>query len=224
MTTADIAAELAKFVHPNSVTELRALNVSRPHCTVAGWFDGRHLHDLARTALALTRQATGVYFVPNPVNPALLARCPNRAEEVRGHRVKLTTDADVLERRYLLVDFDPDRADGNGDQPSTDDELGFADCASTVVEIDLTHAGWRKPIRMASGNGVHLVFPLTSPLPAKMPGLDADPLREVLAVYREWKFCGCVTVDANTYTAARMLKVPGTWARKGSAAAGRPPY
>ncbi len=238
MTPADITAELVKFIHPTAVVELRALNVGGPRRTVAGWFDGRHLHDLARTALALTRQATGVYFTPNPVNPALLARCPNRAEEVRGgrtSRVQLTTDADVIERRYLIVDIDPVRTSepdepdepaesaGPAELPTTDAELATAMIAAVEVIEELRGHGWAWPMWMRSGNGVHLVFPLAGAIPAKMPAGQSDPLRDALALLRGSNFRGrdlAVRIGEATHAAAAMLPVPGTWAKCGEQSAG----
>lgn len=223
MTALDIADSLARFVHPDQVVELRALNVGRPHCTVAGWFDGRNLLELARTALAVTRQASGVYFTPNPVHPDLLARCKNRAEEYRRGRFALTTDADILERRFLFVDLDPDRADGNADQPSTDAELFASMHAAVEVIEELRPLGWAWPAWARSGNGTHLLFPLASAIPAKLPG--ADPLRDTLMLLRSSGFRGRdlpVQLDPHTYTAARMLKVPGTLAKKGEPTADRP--
>ena len=219
MTATEVAKYLGLFIGESQVTELRALNVSRPHQTVAGWFDGKHLHDMARTALALTRQATGVYFIPNPVHQDLLARCPNRAEEMAGGRVKLTKDTDVLERRYLIVDLD--RVEDT-DQSATDAEVQDAIDAADVIAAEFQADGWRKPLRVMSGNGVHLFFPLTTPLPAKFPAHEPDHLKAVLALYGDWRFRDRVKVDGVTYNANRIIKLPGTWAKKGTATADRP--
>lgn len=223
-TAGRIADFLARaFVHPDQVVELRALNVGQPRRTVAGWFDGRHLLDLARTALAITRQASGVYFTPNPVHPALLDRCANKTDVVSRDKWKTTTDDDILERRYLFVDLDPDRADGNNGQPSTADELRDAMDAADVTAADFAHYdGWPSPLRMLSGNGVHLLFPLATPIPAKVSEYERDPLREYLEVCREWHFRGVVRIDPNTHNAVRMLKVPGTRAVKGMESPHRP--
>ncbi len=219
-TAADLARQLELFVAKNQVTELRALNVGGPRRTVAGWFDGRHLQDMARTALALTRQASGVYFIPNPVHPDLLARCPNRGEEVTSGRVKLTKDTDILERRFLIVDLD--RCDGNGDQSATDSEVQDAIDAADAIAAEFQCDGWRKPLKAMSGNGVHLFFPLSSPLPAKFPAHEPDHLQAVLDLYGDWRFRGRVKVDSTTFNASRIIKLPGTWARKGEATADRP--
>ena len=97
-----ISQYLALFIQPTQVTELRAFGDQ----IYAGWFDGAHLGDMARAAVELERKGTrGIYFLPNPVKPELLARSPNRIS-VAG---KTTTDADILARRWLLVDVDPVR-------------------------------------------------------------------------------------------------------------------
>src|SRR6266511_6238387 len=73
------------------VTELRALDVStpsyrRPH-TVAGYFD--NVDDLVDSLGPIQRTAKGIYIIPNPINPALLARTANRARDI-GERDPLT--------------------------------------------------------------------------------------------------------------------------------------
>jgi hypothetical protein len=247
--TADaIAASMRLFLSPGQVTELRALNVGGENRTFAGFFEYDRLRDFSRHALALSREASGVYFQPNPVNPSLLARKPNTVSNVPGRkspgRFELTTDRDVLERRYLFVDVDPARfrpADQSESgavkidarrirrplepaeqkQPSTTEELLLAQFVGERVKIELTHRGMAKPLVMQSGNGVHLLFPLSVPMDYYPPELD--PLSEMLcALARELDFAGLVTIDRNTYTASRMLKVPGTMSRKGTASPGRP--
>ena len=207
-----VAAQLRLFVRPGQVTELRALNVGGPNRTFAGWFDHEHLRDLARHALALARESTGVYFIPNPVDPSLLARRPNTILNVppkrSPQRIELTTDRDIVERQYLIIDFDPvrfrpaDESDpdakvllrrGPGqsirelrapltpDQqksPATTEEIRFAQGIAQYVAADLVREGWAPPITMMSGNGIHLVFRLSSPLPY-FPA-EIDPLAELL--------------------------------------------
>ena len=67
---------------PGQVTELRALGVSTPEYrrthTVSGYFDDIRSPG-AGGRWRLHPDAMGVYFTPNPVNPALLARAANRA-------------------------------------------------------------------------------------------------------------------------------------------------
>ncbi len=67
------------LVGDGQVTELRALNATTksdrwPH-TASGYFDDA---DKLTAALAEITSAKGIYIVPNPVYPALLARAANR--------------------------------------------------------------------------------------------------------------------------------------------------
>lgn len=250
-----VATQLRLFVRPGQVTELRALNVGGPNRTFAGWFHHDRLRDLARHALALSRESSGVYFIPNPVDPSLLARRPNTILNVppkkSPQRIELTTDRDIVERQYLIIDFDPVRfrpapesdpdakvllRRGPNDSipeyrtpltpdqqksPATTEEIRFAQGIAQYVASDLVREGWAPPIVMMSGNGIHLVFRLSSPLPYFPPELD--PLAELLrGLSARESIDGFITVDRNTYTAARMLKVPGTMTRKGEEQPGRP--
>lgn len=233
-----IADAVSLFVGPDQVTELRALHVGQKGRTFAGWFDGRHLFDLARHALALSREAAGVYFVPNPINPALLDRRPNTVGNVYRGRPDLTRDVDVPARHYLLVDIDPTRhsvpisertpsrvyrsTKASADQPTTARELFAARLlARTVVVPTLRQHGFADPITMLSGNGIHLVYRLLAPLPGGICGSN-DPLAAVLRKLADQVDSDLLTIDTNTYTSARMLKVPGTWTRKGEASPLRP--
>jgi hypothetical protein len=184
---------------------------------------------MATAALGLTRRASGVYFTPNPVDPELLTRCPNRVDRYsKSIGYSLTTDDDILERRYLLIDLDPDRIDTEGELirtkcPSTDAELQLAVEAADAVELDFVFGlKWQRPLRMCSGNGIHLLFPLSKPIPPTLPEYEEDPIRHVFRVYGDWRYQNRVAFDANTHTASRMLKVPGTWAKKGTTTADRP--
>lgn len=228
MTPAEIARQLALFVGPGCWTELRALHVGQKGRTFAGWFDAGHLEELARQALALARQAAGVYFVPNPVDPAVAAKRPNRVLDV--HRgFGLTHDADVVERRHLIVDLDPRRVvfDAAGEYrpdqnvPSSARELAFARrVADRHVRPFLAALGFRPPVVMLSGNGVHLVYQV-EPTPGGKCG-PHDHLGRLLQLLHGQFSCYGVTVDPDTYTPARMLKVPGTTVRKGESSRYRP--
>src|SRR5262249_7148048 len=78
-----VVAWLRLFVAPDQVTELRAIKVKQRwgrRQTIAGYFDQEHLDLLVKEGLRLEQDAQGVYFVLNPVDPALLARRYNGVE------------------------------------------------------------------------------------------------------------------------------------------------
>jgi hypothetical protein len=223
MTPAEVAEQLALFVAPNQVTELRALHVGERGRTFAGWFSGDRLHEMARQALALSRQAAGVYFIPNPIDPPTAAKRLNTVLNVpRGFA--LTTDADILERRFLIVDLDPRR--GPNDQgehcPSSWRELGHASrLARHVIRPFCAAHEFPDAITMCSGNGIHLVYPLRPALPGGQAG-RSDPLAGFLRLLSDRFSDARLSIDPNTFNSCRMLKVPGTTTRKGEATPNRP--
>ena len=229
-TPDSVARDLAHFVHPTQFVELRALHVGGRGRTFAGWFDGEHLHDMARHALALARQAAGVYFTPNPVSPILAAKRLNRVLDVHKG-FALTHDSDVVERRYLVIDLDPARLHFDPvtdaylptqDVPTTARELAFAlRVARGFIRPFLADLGFPDPVTMLSGNGVHLAYRIDS-LPGGKVGSAIDPAAKLLALLHDRYSCAGVTVDANTYNPCRMLKVPGTTVRRGEPTRSRP--
>lgn len=223
MTAAEVAEQLALFVHPTQVTELRALHVGARGKTYSGWYDGAHLVEMARQALALSRQAAGVYFIPNPIDPQLASKRLNTVLNVpRGFT--LTSDSDILERRFLIVDLDPRRAPNDQGEhcPTTARELALASRVARHVIRPYTAAhDFPPPVTMCSGNGVHLVYPLRPALPGGVAG-KADPLAGFLRLLSDRFGDARLAIDPNTFNSCRMLKVPGTTVRKGDALPHRP--
>ena len=105
----EIIKALNLFFQPGDVFEVRCLDASIPGMryphTESGYFDYDHIASVSKELEKIT--ARGVYFTPNPVNPALLARAANRIK-VAG-KDESTSDADILCRRWLLIDCDPVR-------------------------------------------------------------------------------------------------------------------
>ena len=145
---------------PGQITELRALGVSTPEYrrthTVSGYFDD--VDALAQAAIEVAPYAMGVYFTPNPVNPALLAV---REMARPGNQEPLSSDSDVVARRWLLVDIDAIRPAGIS---STDAEHDAAIAKAKVIREALTARGWPQPILADSGNGAHLLYRVDLPV------------------------------------------------------------
>jgi hypothetical protein len=150
--------------------------------------------------------------VPNPVNPALLARANNRLRErVTG----ATKNSDIVRRRWLLMDFDPVRPTGIS---STEAEHEAALNRAKACRDFLSADGWPLPIYADSGNGAHLSYLID------LPNDDASSrlLKQCLKVLA-WKFGDAVVeVDQTTSDAAQLCKAYGTLAAKGDDTADRP--
>lgn len=139
-----ISQALRLILEPGQVTELRALDVSTPSHgfphTESGYFDYDHNPQMAQEAARLSPSAKAIYFTPNPVNPALLARAANRVQVIRA-KDSLTSDKDILALRYLLIDADPIRPAGIS---STDAEHEAAlDDAGADVSRVVALTGWK---------------------------------------------------------------------------------
>jgi hypothetical protein len=204
---------LHRILAPGQVTELRALGVvtpkfRRPH-TVSGYFDD--MTKLADEACALEQYAKGVYFTPNPVNPALLARAVNRVR-IMDDRDPTTSDADIACRRWLLIDIDPVRPAGIS---ASDEEHQAALDKARVIRDTLRRDGWPAPLIGDSGNGAHLLYRID--LPADDDGL----VKRCLEALAFWFDDETTTIDRAVFNPARIWKLYGTTAHKGDDTPGR---
>jgi hypothetical protein len=206
---AEIYDALAHILEPNSVAELRILNTRRR--TVSGYYDD--FKKMAADAAAWDCKAPGIYFTLNPVQPALLSRSSNRLTEYAKYT---TSDADIVCRRWLPVDFDPLRPAGIS---STEQEHDAAVSRARRCAQWLASQGWRSYVLADSGNGAHLLYPLPC-IENNAVGLRlVEGVLHVLAA----KFSDeVVAVDVKTANAARIWKVYGTLAKKGDATDERP--
>lgn len=204
---------LRLILKPDQVTELRAFGVVLrgdrwTHKTVSGYFD-----DPAKLAQAAADivSATGIYFVPNQVNPALLARAANRIRPVKSE--PLTADHDVIRRLYLLIDVDAIRPAGVS---ATDSEHQAALGKVKEIREWLALQGWPDPILADSGNGGHLKYRID--VPAEDDGLVERTLRALDNRFSD----DVVKVDTSVHNPARIWKLPGTLACKGDCTLDRP--
>lgn len=205
---------LTLLLGPGQVTELRALGVlfargQRPHVE-SGYFDDPEA--LIREAVRLAPAARGIYIVPNTVNPALLARARNRARPV-GADDPLTSDGDVMARRWLLVDLDPRRPAGIS---STDAEHEAALTRAREVRAALAAEGWPEPLLADSGNGAHLLYRVD------LAADDGSLVRGALETLAFRFDDDLVAVDQKVFNPARIWKLYGTTARKGDDTPDRP--
>jgi hypothetical protein len=148
----DVAGSLAAILQPGQVFEIRILDYpKRPdyRVTLSGYFD-----DPVKAAAAVKSYSgrANVYFTPNPINPALLARANGRLIE----RPKATTaDKDVTARKWILLDVDPQRPAGIS---ATEEEKAAALALAGKVHADLAGVGWQPAIFADSGNGYQFYY------------------------------------------------------------------
>lgn len=173
---------------PDGSYELRSLPSGRSRLVTAD-----RPEELASAASDLS-DGRGLYYTLNPVRADLTGSARN---------------ADVLSRRWLFVDVDPVKAEA--DSSSTEAEKSEAWRVASAVIDDALARGWGEPVAIDSGNGYHLLYRVELPndqaasklvsavLKSMAKALDSDGAR----------------IDTKVFNAARIAKLPGTWARKG---------
>lgn len=178
--------------------------------TISGYFD-----DNAVAAGSIARENgkhQAIYITANPVDPALVARNHNKFEF--GSQTT-TNDAEIIRRRWFLVDLDPVRPAGIS---SSQHELDLAIERANSIRDWLVSLGWPEPVEAISGNGAHLMFRVDEP--------NDDPTRadfefatKMLAgIFSDDK----ISVDTTMWNASRVWKIYGTVAAKGSGSDERP--
>jgi len=213
----EIQRALAALLAKDQVTELRLLRARpagyRAPVTMSGFFSDSG--DLAREARIHTDTANpqGAYFVPNPVDPALLSRFKPNQLRVVGKEEDLTGDADILCRRWLLCDFDPVRKRGIS---STGAEHNLSLDRAWKVRDKLLGEGWPEPLLIDSGNGTHLLWRV------ELPCEDGELIKKCLQALAMRFDDSAVKIDRVVFNAARIWKLPGTPARKGTDTPERP--
>jgi hypothetical protein len=119
-------------------------------------------------------------------------------------------DADVICRRRLLIDID---RDVGKDHPATDADIEAAKSLGDQIASHLDGLGWPLPVRILSGNGHHLIYPLDD-LPNSKE--TTNSIRVLLQCLKAKFSSNGLSVDTTVSNASRVTKLPGTLARRGT--------
>ena len=185
------------------IVELRIIRNGRKQ-TDAGYFDSFCFGSLAAIAAANNKNGN-VYIQLNPIDPQLHGRYHNRLQEYAD---STATDANVLSRRWFLIDCDPIRPKGTS---STDAQLQAAMELADKIRIALSAIGFPEPVVCMSGNGAHLLYKVDLP--------NTDEIRDMIKnflIYLAKKYDNkVVSIDKSVFNAGRVTKLYGTVAMKG---------
>jgi P4 family phage/plasmid primase-like protien len=200
------------ILKPGTIHEVRALFDSDDPRFLPSWRAGLYdnPHALARAAHAATwAGALAVYCTPNPATTHLRSRVENPLRLKRIRKGDGLTDAHISERTCLLIDIDPIKPDAG--ISSSDEEVQHALMLMHQIGDDLVVEGWPEPVRAFSGNGAHLIFRIDLANDEGGYQLVKDVLKALAEKYNTER----CSVDLAVSNAARLWKLPGTWARKG---------
>lgn len=147
------------------------------------------------------------YFTLNDINPELYSR---EQRDVFKKRPKATTtDGDIIRRRFILIDLDPNRAAGIS---ASDAEFEKAHLKAVDVYRYLVKAGFHEPIITRSGNGWHVYLTCDMPNDEQHNELVKRFLQSLSKMFSD----DAVSIDEKVFNPARIDKLIGTWAKKGS--------
>ena len=146
----------------------------------------------------LNRAGYNIYTCFNRISPDFTG------DRLNGLAVK---DADIVRRRFLLVDVD--RA--NTGAPATTDELDEIFQFAGQIEREYFFSKGLDPITVNSGNGAHIYIPIDLPNDEASKLQCQKTLQALAAKYDT----PTVKVDTSVFNAGRITKVPGSIARKG---------
>jgi hypothetical protein len=206
---AEIASAISLLFEPGDAVEVRIPKTRVG--VVAGYFDD---HTMLATAIHdadSKYRASGVYYVVNKINPALLGRAYNRLKERAEYA---TADNNILQRRWLPIDLDPVRPAGIS---SSEEEHAAAVHRARTIADDMEKE-WGRPIVADSGNGAHLLYRIDLPNNQEALAFVAGALAELDRRYSD----EVVKIDVTSANAARIWKAYGSVARKGDSIPGRP--
>lgn len=208
---AEILSAIRAIAADEQIIELRALQVPGPdgfRRTVSGFFD--NLEAFAQKAAELSDAgAKGVYFTPNPVKSTQKVTSLNQIKAAT--RGSATTDDDIDQINWLLVDVDPRRKSGTS---ASEAEKAAAKRVCVHVAKYLRGLSWPEPLIGDSGNGYHLMY--------RLVGGTVETNREILDTLAFLFNTNEAQIDQLVFNPSRIWKVYGTWPRKGDNSAQRP--
>lgn len=129
---------------------------------------------------------------------------------------KAFSDASIINRRFILLDFDSIREAGIS---STNLEKEATIKVTKNVMNYLTEKGFVNLIRADSGNGMHILIPLESGVDA---GKSTKKIKQFLHVLANKFNTDEVEIDTTVFNPSRLTKLYGTVANKGEDTDKRP--
>jgi hypothetical protein len=214
----------------------------------AAWFDKPGIDDIAAELASRWCQPPellgqydksaegGIYWTINPITPAYLE---NYGSTLQRRKTGTARDVDVVARYWLPIDADAIRRDTITGAPlsvvsSTDAEkASIARLIAQVRDWLVGILGWPEPVRADTGNGFADFYAVPGlPIPRcpdpdnpgclKYDAANNTLIRDVIHAI-SYKFTGALgSIDDAVFNPSRIMKIPGTFARKAKSTPDRP--
>lgn len=154
-----------------------------------------------------------IYYSINEVKSACASREQfNCFKQVRG---TATSKQDIEHRWWLPVDVDAERPSGVS---STDEEKANAHKKAQEVYVFLRNNGFSEPVICDSSSGYHILYPIDMDNTQE----SEDAIKSFLEILSNRFTDDAVKIDTVLYDANRILRLSGTYGRKGRSTEDRP--
>lgn len=194
-----------------SLFEIRALK-KNPKRTLSGYFKDVDTAVRALTDSSIDLRGFNVYMSLNEIKP----ECYDRSQRNKMMVPEVTTNDDVITSyKWLFVDLDPVRPT---DLSSTNEQLIKAKDKAKKILAYLRRIGFEEPVIAMSGNGVHLLYRIALIKNNDNETLIQRCLQALALLFSD----DDVKVDTANFNPARICKLYGTLAQKGSGTEERP--
>ena len=154
-----------------------------------------------------------VYFVLNKIDNACYGR-QQSGKIVKSPKIT-TNDGDIVRRRWVLCDFDPLRKSGTN---ASDEEFELAHKKAQDVFVFLRDNGFSTPVVCDSSSGYHLLYPIDMDNTQE----SEDCIKAFLEILSSNFTDESVKIDVVLHDANRILRLSGTYGRKGRSTNDRP--
>lgn len=154
-----------------------------------------------------------VYLTLNALNPACYDR--SQKDKFEYNPKTTTSDNDVVGYEWIMCDLDPKRPTGTS---SSEGELKLAKDTGNKIFYFMRDLGFEMPLMASSGNGVHLLYKIRLKNTPENVDLIKKSLQAINMLFDDEK----IGVDVKNFNPARVCKLYGTLAQKGSNTESRP--
>ena len=197
------------FKRDNELVEIRFIGNNK---TASGYY--KNIENLLRDVERMDAEGKfQIYFTLNCIEESCYGR--EQCEKVVWKPKNTTTDNDIKGRYWILIDLDPKRPSGTS---SSNEEYEKAHYKAVDVYRYLMDMGFYEPVVCSSGNGWHLLLPCKIGISTETNEVVNKFLKVLSMLFSDES----IDIDVKVGNPARICKLYGTMAKKGTNIPERP--
>ena len=197
------------FKRDNELVEIRFLGNNK---TASGYY--KNIENIVRDVERMDAEDKfQIYFTLNCIEDSCYGR--EQCEKVIWKPKNTTTDNDIKGRYWIMIDLDPKRPAGTS---SSNEEYEKAHIKAVDVYRYLMDMGFYEPVVCSSGNGWHLLLPCKIGISTETNDVVNKFLRVLSMLFSDES----IDIDVKVGNPARICKLYGTMAKKGTNIPERP--